>query len=95
MTYVRGARMPVTFDLKVRRRARYAPEFEESPYVCLVEIEDDRGKIWSAEIKDWWYPEAGTPQWDSKEGRRVSVIERLGQIVRTVWPWARFVRVAT
>jgi hypothetical protein len=95
MAYVRAARMSVTFDLKVRRPVRYASAFEESPYVCRVEIEDDRGKIWAAEIKDWWYPEAGTPQWNASEGRLVSIIERLDQIVRTIWPWARFVRVAT
>jgi hypothetical protein len=22
-----------------------------------VEIQDDRGKVWSAELCDWWYPD--------------------------------------
>ena len=92
MSYVRAARMSVAFDLDVRRPVRYAPHFEESPYICRVEIEDDRGKIWSAEIRDWWYPEAGEPRWDAKEGRRVSVISRLGALIQTVWSWPRFSR---
>ena len=53
--YVRAARMTVTFDLAVERPARYAPDRMESPYVCHVAITDDRGKVWSADIKDWWW----------------------------------------
>jgi len=85
MQFIRSARMSIAFDLAIRRPVRYAPTFEESPYTCRVEIEDDRGKPWVAEIRDWWYPEAGTPGWDAKEGRQVSLLSRLGQLVRTIW----------
>jgi hypothetical protein len=95
MAYVKAATMTVTFDLSVTRPVRHAPQFEESPYTCRVEIQDDRGKIWAAEIRDWWYPEASTPQWNATEGRLLSVITRLGQVIRTVWPWPRFSSLAT
>jgi len=54
---VRAARMTLAFDLTTRRRGRHAPDCFESPYVCRVEIEDDRGKVWAAELRDWWCPE--------------------------------------
>jgi hypothetical protein len=85
MRYVRAAHMTISFDLSVERPARYAPDCIESPYVCRVVIQDDRGKEWSAEIRDWWFPEptAGLPR-RARSGL-VRVIVRLGQIIRTVW----------
>jgi hypothetical protein len=58
MQFVRAVRLSVNFELNKRRPVRHAPDLEESPYVCRVEIEGDRGKTWSAELRDWWYPEA-------------------------------------
>jgi hypothetical protein len=86
--YVRTAKMIVAFDLSRRRPARYAPDCEESPFVCRVEIEDDRGKIWESEIRDWWFPEPGR----TTRGRKstvVRVVERLGQKIRSVFRRAR------
>jgi hypothetical protein len=61
MVFVSGARMTVQFDLAVERPNRYAPACRESPFVIRVEIEDDRGKRWVAEQKDWWFPEPPEP----------------------------------
>lgn len=85
--YVRRASMTVSFDLSVERPARHAPGCTESPYVCRVEITDDRGKQWSAEIKDWWYPEPlkRDPGSGDLAGRRVRILERLGQMITSIW----------
>ncbi len=57
MRYVAAARMSVVFNLDVERRFVYSLTERESPYVCQVEIVDDRGKVWLAELKGWWAPE--------------------------------------
>ena|SRR5712692_2325917 len=87
LKYVRAARMTIAFDLRTQREARHAPGCFESPYVCRVEIEDDRGKVWVAELRDWWYPESGSPPSWSGGGQSglVRVVRRLGQIIRSVW----------
>jgi len=85
MDYVRSARMTLAFDLSVQRPARFAPQCLESPYCCRVDIEDDRGKVWSKELRDWWYPE---PPFDGATPRRrrlQRVLVRLGQLIRSVW----------
>jgi len=84
MRYVSSARMTVSYDLSRRRPARYAPGCDESPYSCLVEIEDDRGKVWSAELVDWWFPEPVSPGGRTR-ARIHRVVERLGQSIRSVW----------
>ena len=61
MAFVRAAAMTVTFDLGTQRQSRYGPGLE-SPYVCRVEITDDRGRVWAAELRDWWVPEPQEPQ---------------------------------
>ena len=57
MRWVRAARMTVAFDLSRTRESRHSPTLLESPYVCRVEIEDDRGRMWVREQVGWWYPE--------------------------------------
>ena len=79
--YVRNARMSLRFDLSTRRPVRHSPSFMESPYTCRVEVEDDRGKVWSAEVRDWCYPEVGSL--GAITGR--TVLERLGQLIRSIW----------
>ena len=86
MRFIRAARMSVTFELSKRRPVRHAPGLEESPYVCRVQIEDDRGKTWSAELQGWWYPE--TEVSSTRGGRRRNLrtaVSRLGQIIRSMW----------
>jgi hypothetical protein len=61
MRWIRSARLEVRFDLARRRPARWAPGQLESPFVCRVAIEDDRGKVWAAEQSDWWFPEPLRP----------------------------------
>jgi hypothetical protein len=53
MEYVKAARLEVTFDLAEERPADDAPGRKESPYLLRVEIDDDRGKTWHAEIRGW------------------------------------------
>ena len=85
MQFVRAARLLVSFDLSKRRPVRHAPDLEESPYVCRVEIEDDRGKTWSSEVRDWWYPEPVLSPKRRGHTRRLRWVSRLGQIIRSVW----------
>jgi len=78
--------MTIAFDLKTEREARYAPGEMESPYVCRVEIEDDRGKVWVSELRHWWFPEP--PSSARGIGGRAGlsrVIQRFGQYIRSVW----------
>ena len=56
MAYVRGARMELSFDLAVERPSASAPGQVESPFLCRVSIEDDRGKTWVAELHGWSAP---------------------------------------
>ncbi len=60
LRFIRTAAMDIAFDLNVERRVR-GTELLESPFVCRVTIVDDRGKEWTAEIRNWWYPEATGP----------------------------------
>jgi hypothetical protein len=87
LNYVRAARMTIAFDLTVERETRYAPGCLESPYVCRVDIEDDRGKVWRAELRDWWFPESSTPpKWGAGSGGPFTrIVRRLGQLIRSVW----------
>ena len=62
MRNVAAATLSVAFDLKRQRRALLAPRQKESPYLCRVEITDDRGKLWHAEFAGWWFPEPDRPK---------------------------------
>jgi hypothetical protein len=53
MQYVKAVRLQITFDLADEREAEDAPGRKESPYVLRVEIDDDRGKTWHAELNGW------------------------------------------
>jgi hypothetical protein len=57
MKYVKGARMELSFDLATERPSAGSPGRSESPYVCRVSIDDDRGKTWVAELQGWCAPE--------------------------------------
>jgi len=74
LRFVRSAAMEIVFDLNVERPVR-GTVLIESPFVCRVTIVDDRGKGWSAEIRDWWYPEATGPT--GARAKRRGLIRRL------------------
>ena len=57
MQYISGARMELTFDLATERPVEGAPNQRESPFLCRVAIDDDRGKTWIAELRGWCAPE--------------------------------------
>ena len=57
MQFVKGARMALTFDLSADRPMAAGTGRLESPYVCTVSIDDDRGKTWVAELQGWCAPE--------------------------------------
>jgi hypothetical protein len=57
MEVVKGARMALSFDLATERPMAQAPGRMESPYVCTVWIDDDKGKTWTAELRGWCAPE--------------------------------------
>jgi len=79
--FITAAKMTIAFNLAVERPVQHAPQLLESPFLCTVEIEDDRGKVWRAEIKDWWFPEATGPTGErAKRGPRF--VRRLLGILR-------------
>lgn len=53
MQFVKAARMDVMFDLAIERAVENAPGRTESPFAIRVEIDDDRGKTWHAELSGW------------------------------------------
>jgi hypothetical protein len=53
MEHVKAARLEVAFDLAGERPVEETPGTNETPYVLSVEIEDDRGKAWHAELRGW------------------------------------------
>ena len=57
MEHIRGARMELTFDLATERPVEGAANQRESPFLCRVAIQDDRGKTWIAELGGWCAPE--------------------------------------
>ena len=59
MQYIRGARMELAFDLATERPVEGAASLRESPFLCRVEIDDDKGKTWIAELSGWCAPERG------------------------------------
>lgn len=88
LEFIRAARMSIAFDVATERPYRDAPEYLESPYVCRVEIEDDRGRFWAAELRGWWFPELGAPTPGGAGGAAAglrSVVRRLGQYIRSTW----------
>ena len=73
MELVSGACLEVEYDLQRSRPSPFAASSLESPYACRVQITDDRGKPWSAELRGWWCPEdlGGSPiRLSSIEGRK-------------------------
>ena len=58
MQLIRGARMELTFDLANERPVEGAANQRESPFLCRVTIDDDKGKTWIAELRGWCAPEA-------------------------------------
>jgi hypothetical protein len=73
---VKSATLVLRYDLQVKRALR-GTAHTESPYVCDVCITDTRGKIYSARLDGWWYPEQpgillrqSKPWWKFWERRR-------------------------
>ena len=55
---VRTARMTIRFDLQTTRSYEHDSRYVESPYECILEILDDRGKKYEATVSGWWFPES-------------------------------------
>ncbi len=60
LQFVKQAQLSITVD-PTTRRPHGESGFFESPFTCTVRIVDDRGKIYSHAIADWWYPERTAP----------------------------------
>jgi hypothetical protein len=60
MDFITEAELVVTVDPKTRRPCGHGP-FLASPFTCTVRVVDDRGKVYTHEISDWWYPEKAPP----------------------------------
>ena len=57
ISLVSEARMLVDFDLSRTKPNGRCPGSDETPYVCRVEILDDRGRMWESDQPGWWTPE--------------------------------------
>ncbi len=55
--FVKKAELTLRYDLSIEYSSIRVPEVRESPYVCDVRIEDDRGISYEAHFRGWWYPE--------------------------------------
>lgn len=60
LKFVSEAELLVSVD-PATRRPHGNSGFYESPFTCTVRIVDDRGKVYSHRISDWWYPEKVPP----------------------------------
>jgi hypothetical protein len=56
MHYIHGAWMELTFDLATERPVTGGGNQRESPFLCRVAIDDDKGKTWIAELRGWCAP---------------------------------------
>lgn len=56
LKFISEAELIVSVDPEVRRPHRVSGSYE-SPFTCTVRLVDDRGKVYSHRISDWWYPE--------------------------------------
>ena len=54
---VRAARTTIRFDLQTTRSYEHDSRYVESPFECILEILDDRGKKYEAKVSGWWSPE--------------------------------------
>ncbi|TSJ47996.1 hypothetical protein [Fluviicola chungangensis] len=58
ISLVTQAKLIIEFDFTKSRICPFAQEYTENPYICHSTITDDRGKEYSYEFKDWWFPGA-------------------------------------
>jgi len=49
--------LTVDFDLNQTRPHLNDNQIVESPFICVFEIIDDRGKVYKHKHEGWWYPE--------------------------------------
>jgi len=54
---ISAAQMTVTYDLNKTRPFAADPRLIESPFLCEVQIIDDKGKTHSGQVSGWWCPE--------------------------------------
>jgi hypothetical protein len=56
MEFITAAEMVITVD-PTKNRPVPGSKYLESPFTCTLSIVDDRGKVYSYTLSDWWYPE--------------------------------------
>jgi len=57
MDFVSSAIMTVEFDLNKTRPYPNNNQIIENPFICEIEITDDRGKVYKHKHEGWWFPE--------------------------------------
>lgn len=57
-SFVKEARLSLSFDVKTRRPLAGDSKSEESPFVCRMSLIDDQGVDRSRSFNGWWYPES-------------------------------------
>jgi hypothetical protein len=89
--YISSTKVHISYDLAVSRPVRGSPGLLESPYKCRVEIIDDRGKKYTAELTGWWYPQKIPRQKSPAALRLVLIIIVLLVLVALLF-WIRSVK---
>ena len=67
---IRRAIATVEFDLTRRRPAVHHDELVEHPFICRVEVDDDRGRTYVATAEAWCFPH--DPRVELKSARRLT-----------------------
>jgi len=57
MDYVSSAKMTIEFDLQRTRPYPNDNTITENPFICIISIIDDRGKVYQHKHEGWWFPE--------------------------------------
>ena len=52
-----SAKMTLIYDLNINRPYPHNPRITENPYICDVEIIDNRNEEHFAHFEGWWFPE--------------------------------------
>jgi hypothetical protein len=56
MDFIVSAELIITVD-PTKKRSNIITKSPESPFTCTLRILDERGKIYSYTLDDWWIPE--------------------------------------
>lgn len=77
MNFVSQAQLVVRFDPAIKRPVRLHSTLLESPYTCTVSLTDDRGKVYTASLSGWWFPEPPRSRFEALRWRFRTWLSRI------------------